>query len=104
MAETRARPARERQRFHLVARANMWFYSRMLTVDDQSWDVVSDWEALHDGMKIRRFNNANPQDAADQGSDDATEPVGESGTRCSVTNPNGLPHATTERNGTLRSG
>lgn len=65
MAETRARPARERQRFMQLARANAWFYVRMSKVEDPSWDMLRDWEACQDSLKIRRFNNANPQDCHD---------------------------------------
>lgn len=67
MAETRARPARERQRFNSVVRANQWFYRRMVDVEDPSWELLREWDQCDDSLKIRRFNNANPQDADDEG-------------------------------------
>ncbi len=70
MAETRARPARERQRFLQLARANAWFYGRMCRSDDPCWEVMQDWEAAPDSLKIRRFNNANPIDAMEEGIED----------------------------------
>lgn len=67
MAETRARPARERERFMQIIRANLWFYRRILNVEDQSWDVIRDWEELSDSVKIRRWRGAQPQESSDAG-------------------------------------
>ncbi len=77
MSETRTRPARDRQRFLLVARANQWFYKRMCNVDDVSWEVMDEWRCQSESVKIRRFNNANPQTAAEQGEDDSTNDASE---------------------------
>lgn len=65
MPETRARPARERQRFKEIARANMWFYRRLIEHDDPSWEMKRDWEQREDSLKIRRWRNAQPQETAD---------------------------------------
>ena len=66
MSEARTRPAREGQRFQLIVRAEMWFWKRMCDADDPCWDVLSDWNELTASTKIRRFNNANPQECQEE--------------------------------------
>ena len=73
MPETRARPARERERFKLLIRANQWFYRRMVDHDDPSWELLREWEECDDSLKMRRFNNANPQQCHEQSQEEMPE-------------------------------
>ena len=62
MGETRARPAREAERFQMIVRANVWFWSRMARSGDPNMDVVQEWELLPYSVQIRRWRAAQPEE------------------------------------------
>ena len=74
MPETRTRPARERERYIQIARANLWFWKRMTDPDDVTWDSLHDWHHLSYAVQIRRWRAAQPQESKDAG-DDLTAPT-----------------------------
>ncbi len=77
MPETRARPARERERFICVARANAWFYTRMCRADDPCWDVMDEWRCQSESVKIRRWRAANPTEMPGESQEDSkTDAIG----------------------------
>lgn len=65
MAETRARPAREENRFRYVLHANLWFWRRMKECEDPHMELIHDWLALPFSTQIRRWRAATPQDHHD---------------------------------------
>ena len=74
MGEARTRPARERERFIQIARANLWFWNRVSDPDDIAWDVIREWELLPHAVQIRRWRAAQPQESCDAGEHDQHEP------------------------------
>ncbi len=67
MPEARTRPARQRERFTQVIRANLWFWTRMRDADDPSWDVMEEWMGLPVSVMIRRWKGSMPQESSDAG-------------------------------------
>lgn len=55
MAETRTRPARERERFALLITAEQWFWKKMVALDEPAWERAQEWGGFHSSLKIRRL-------------------------------------------------
>lgn len=58
MAETRTRPARERQRVHTLIASELWFWRRMVSQEDPSIQAIEEWRDLQLSTRIRRFMGA----------------------------------------------
>lgn len=55
MAETRARPARERQRAGTYIASELWFWRRMIAQEHPSGEMMEEWRSLSVSTRIRRF-------------------------------------------------